>query len=96
MPFRLVWVAMVFVGALQQVDVIWRLGGIANAAMAAPNLIALIFLSGMVFKITKEHDAKIKDGGLDVDYDASAHVDDAPPAEDGDAAPDGDGDKKDD
>lgn len=96
MPFRLVWVAMVFVGALQQVDVIWRLGGIANAAMAAPNLIALIFLSGMVFKITKEHDAKIKDGGLDVDYDASAHVDDAPAADGDDAAPEGDGDKKDD
>lgn len=98
MPFRLVWVVMVFVGALQQVDVIWRLGGIANAAMAAPNLIALIFLSGMVFKITKEHDAKIKDGVLDVDYDASAHVDDAPSAaddSDGDAAPEGDADKKD-
>ena len=86
LPFRLVWVAFVFIGALQQVDVIWRLGGIANAAMAAPNLIALLLLSGAIFKITKEHDAKIVDGSLDVDYDASAHVDDAPAAEaDGEA-----------
>jgi AGCS family alanine or glycine:cation symporter len=82
LPFRIVWVVMVFVGSFQQVDVIWRLGGIANAAMAAPNLIALVLLSGMVFKITREHDAKIKAGALDVDYDASAHVDDDKAADD--------------
>jgi AGCS family alanine or glycine:cation symporter len=83
MPFRMFWVVMVFVGSLQEVDFIWRLGGIANAAMAAPNLIALLFLSFAIFRLTKEHDAKIKDGSLDVDYDASAHVDDGQ-AEDGD------------
>ena len=94
LPFRLVWVAFVFIGALQQVDVIWRLGGIANAAMAAPNLLALLMLSAAVFKITREHDAKIVEGGLDVDYDASAHVDDAPTETDTDTP--ADGEKKDD
>ncbi len=55
-PFRFVWVIMVFFGSLQQVDFIWKLGGIANAAMAAPNLIALLLLSGVVFAYTKKAD----------------------------------------
>jgi AGCS family alanine or glycine:cation symporter len=56
LPFRVVWVGAVFVGSIQQVDFIWRLGGIANAAMAAPNLIALLLLSGVVFAYTKKAD----------------------------------------
>jgi AGCS family alanine or glycine:cation symporter len=55
-PFRLMWVVMVFVGALQQVDFIWKFGGIANAAMAAPNLIAILLLSGVVIAYTKKAD----------------------------------------
>ncbi|WP_019960657.1 alanine/glycine:cation symporter family protein [Woodsholea maritima] len=58
-PFRFIWVIMVFFGALQQVDFIWMLGGIANAAMAAPNLIAILMLSGVVVAYTKKAD---KDG----------------------------------
>jgi len=55
-PFRFVWVAMVFVGSLQPIDPIWRLGDIANASMAIPNLIAILLLSGVVFSITKRFD----------------------------------------
>ncbi|HCR65292.1 MULTISPECIES: alanine/glycine:cation symporter family protein [Oceanicaulis] len=55
-PFRLMWVVMVFFGALQQVDFIWKFGGIANAAMAAPNLIAILLLSGVVIAYTKKAD----------------------------------------
>ena len=55
-PFRFVWVGATFIGAIQQVDFIWRLGGIANAAMAAPNLIAILLLSGVVFAYTKKAD----------------------------------------
>ena len=50
------WVVMVFFGALQQVDFIWKFGGIANAAMAAPNLIAILLLSGVVIAYTKKAD----------------------------------------
>jgi len=55
-PFRFIWVGAVFVGSIQQVDFIWRLGGIANAAMAAPNLIAILLLSGVVFAYTRKAD----------------------------------------
>ena len=39
----------------------WRLGDISNAAMALPNLIALLLLSGVVFKLAKGQ----KDAGAD-------------------------------
>jgi AGCS family alanine or glycine:cation symporter len=56
MPFRYVWVGMVFIGSLQPIDPIWRLGDIANASMAIPNLIAILLLSGVVFSITRRFD----------------------------------------
>ena len=52
-PFRLFWVIMIFIGSFQEIDFVWRLGDIANAAMALPNLIALALLSGVVFALAK-------------------------------------------
>jgi len=52
-PWRLLWVGMIFIGAFQQIDFVWRLGDIANAAMALPNLIALAALSGVVFALAR-------------------------------------------
>lgn len=57
-PFRYVWVIFVFIGSLQQVDFIWKLGGIANAFMAAPNLVAILALSGVVVAMSKAADGK--------------------------------------
>lgn len=58
--FRILWCVAVFVGALMEIDFIWRLGDVATAAMTAPNLIALIALSGVVVKLTKEYEANQK------------------------------------
>ncbi|MBX9614991.1 MAG: sodium:alanine symporter family protein [Caulobacteraceae bacterium] len=52
-PWRLLWVGMIFVGSFQQIEFIWRMGDIANAAMALPNLIALAALSGVVFALAR-------------------------------------------
>lgn len=52
-PWRLLWVTMIVVGAFQQIEFIWRMGDIANAAMALPNLIALAALSGIVFALAR-------------------------------------------
>ncbi len=54
-PFRFVWVFIIFVGALQPVNLVWRLGDIANASMAFPNLIAILALSGVVFAMARNH-----------------------------------------
>ncbi|MEM9495450.1 MAG: sodium:alanine symporter family protein [Pseudomonadota bacterium] len=53
-PMRFVWVGMVFVGALQEIDFVWRFGDIANASMAFPNLIAILLLSPVVVAMAKE------------------------------------------
>ncbi|MFN5481013.1 MAG: alanine:cation symporter family protein, partial [Brevundimonas sp.] len=52
-PWRLLWVTMIVVGSFQQIEFIWRMGDIANAAMALPNLIALLALSGIVFALAR-------------------------------------------
>ena len=44
---------MIVVGASQQLELMWRLGDISNAAMAVPNILALLLLSGVVFKLAK-------------------------------------------
>ena len=60
-PFRLLWVVMIFVGSFQEIELVWRLGDIANAAMALPNLIALALLSGVVFALAKGNKTAGKD-----------------------------------
>ncbi|MDP1616893.1 sodium:alanine symporter family protein [Phenylobacterium sp.] len=52
-PFRLLWVLMIFVGSFQEITFVWRMGDIANASMALPNLVALALLSGVVFKLAR-------------------------------------------
>ena len=55
-PFRLIWVAVVVIGAIAgDRGVIWGVADTLNGLMAIPNLIALVFLSGMVYKLTKDY-----------------------------------------
>ena len=51
--FRLAWVAAIPMGAMAQLNFIWLLADTLNAMMALPNLIALILLSPLVFKLTQ-------------------------------------------
>ncbi|MFN3353685.1 MAG: alanine/glycine:cation symporter family protein [Brevundimonas sp.] len=62
-PWRLLWVVMIVVGAFQQIEFVWRMGDIANAAMALPNLIALAALSGVVFALARGDRTAGKDHG---------------------------------
>lgn len=54
MPFRMVWSVAALVGSVLTLEFVWLLADTLNALMAVPNLIALIVLSPIVFKITKE------------------------------------------
>ncbi len=54
-PFRVLWIIAVPIGATASLDFIWLVADTLNALMAIPNLIALILLSPVVFKLTKEH-----------------------------------------
>jgi len=55
MPYRIVWIVAIFVGAVLKLGLVWTLADVLNGLMAIPNLIALLVLSPMVFKLTKEH-----------------------------------------
>jgi AGCS family alanine or glycine:cation symporter len=53
--YRIIYVAFVFIGAIAEINTVWLIADCFNALMALPNLIALIGLSGLVVKITREH-----------------------------------------
>ena len=54
-PFRILWVAAIPFGAIANLSFIWLLADTLNALMAVPNLIALLLLSPVIFKLTREH-----------------------------------------
>ncbi|SFM32230.1 alanine/glycine:cation symporter family protein [Halopseudomonas yangmingensis] len=59
-PFRLLWVLAIPLGTLPGVDLnsLWLVADTLNAMMALPNLIALLLLSPVVFKLTRDYFSK--------------------------------------
>ena len=53
--YRVIYVAFVFVGAIAEINTVWLIADCFNALMALPNLIALIALSGLVVKTTRDY-----------------------------------------
>jgi AGCS family alanine or glycine:cation symporter len=56
--FRVIWVIAIPVGATFQLDLAWLVADTLNALMALPNLVALLLLSPVVFKLTKAAQTK--------------------------------------
>ncbi|MCW8923436.1 MAG: sodium:alanine symporter family protein [Gammaproteobacteria bacterium] len=54
-PFRVLWVLAIPIGADSELKFIWLLADTLNALMALPNLIALLLLSPLVFRLTREY-----------------------------------------
>lgn len=54
-PFRLLWVIAIPLGAVAELDLVWLIADTLNAFMAIPNLIALILLGPLVFRITRDY-----------------------------------------
>ncbi len=57
-PFRILWVMAIPVGAMMKLDFVWLLADTLNALMALPNLIALVLLSPVIFKLTRDYFAQ--------------------------------------
>lgn len=55
MAFRWLFIIAVMTGPFMTVSAVWTIADIFNGCMAAPNLIALVALSGVVAKETKEY-----------------------------------------
>lgn len=62
LPYRLMYVLFVLLGALAHLDLVWQLADIFNGLMAIPNLIGLLLLSNVVVKETKEFVVRRKEG----------------------------------
>ncbi|MBQ1186391.1 MAG: alanine:cation symporter family protein [Clostridia bacterium] len=61
--FRWLYIAAVFVGPYMTLSAVWTLADIFNGLMALPNIIALLALSGVVAKETKDYFTRMKKGG---------------------------------
>ena len=53
--YRALWVLAAFSFANVRVDFVWNLSDTLNGLMAVPNLIGLLLLAPMVFKVTREY-----------------------------------------
>jgi len=63
MPYRYIFIAFLFMGAIltpiagqsfDYLNIVWHIGNIGNALMAFPNLVGLLFLAGVVARVTRE------------------------------------------
>lgn len=54
-PFRVLWVLGVFLGTQMSLGLVWKMSDALNGMMAIPNLLALLLLSPVVFKLTKQY-----------------------------------------
>ena len=66
MPFRVMWTLAVPIGAVLHLDFVWLVADTLNAFMALPNLIALLLLSPVILKLTREFFAQYKAGAAPV------------------------------
>ena len=65
-PYRFAWTAVVFVGCVAALEVVWNVADMLNACMIIPNLVALLGLSGVIASETKKYvwDKDAEWGGL--------------------------------
>ena len=64
--YRVVFIVCIFVGSVVSLGLVWNLADCMNAFMAIPNLISLIFLSGIIVHETRKY---LWRGHLDKDMD---------------------------
>ncbi|QKG86050.1 sodium:alanine symporter family protein [Kroppenstedtia pulmonis] len=58
--YRIIFVLALFVGAIQEIALVWGISDTMNALMALPNLIGLLLLSGVVASETRSFREQIK------------------------------------
>jgi AGCS family alanine or glycine:cation symporter len=54
-PYRVIFTFVVLMGAVMKLDLVWALADVMNGLMAAPNLVGLLGLSGVIVSETKKH-----------------------------------------
>ncbi len=54
-PYRVVFTALIMVGAVVSVELVWAVGTLLNGFMAFPNLVGILFLVGTVRRLTRDY-----------------------------------------
>jgi len=62
--YRYLWVIIVFMGALFELEAVWNFSDAMNALMAVPNLIGLLLLSGILSRETRIFEKGINEGTI--------------------------------
>lgn len=62
--YRWLYILAVLIGPFLTVSAVWTIADIFNACMAAPNLIALLALSGVVVKETRSYFKRLENGEI--------------------------------
>ncbi len=57
-PFRVLWIIALYVGSTQELNLLWALADTLNGLMAWPNLIGILLLSGLVFRLTRDEETR--------------------------------------
>ncbi len=68
LPYKLLFVAVHFIGANVSLNVIWGLGDTALALLTIPNVLALLLLSGIAKKLTDDYFSSFGPGVSREDY----------------------------
>ena len=69
LPYQILVAIFIFLGALQEVDIVCMLADTFNALMVIPNLFGLFFLSNQVKGILEDYDRCKLEGRIFYDYD---------------------------
>ena len=59
--YKIAFCVVLVIGSTLGLDLVWLIGDALNGLMAIPNLVALLLLSGVVIKTTKEHFKKVSE-----------------------------------
>lgn len=62
--YQVIFIAVIVIGSVSSLDVVWDMADTFNGLMAIPNFVALFALSGVVAGLTKEYFAKLKTESL--------------------------------
>ena len=60
LTYRIVFIVFIFIGAVLNLQIVWGFSNIMNGLMAFPNLIGLLFLSGVVSRETTLFEGVLK------------------------------------
>ena len=54
-PYRVAWVAVVFIGATSRLDTVWSVSDTMNCMMVVPNMVAVLGSIALLSKLNREY-----------------------------------------